>query len=200
MEKHTVFSEDEIVHQIKEGRTELTDQIMEKYKNLVRKKARALYLMGGDNDDLMQEGMIGLFKAVRDFEPEYQASFAAFAEICISRQLYSAIQASNRKKHSPLNSYISLYSGTIGKDRREVPLQEILPAAQMDNPEELVISRENARRLEAELKKRLSSFECRVLECYLEGRDYVEIAGQLGKSPKSIDNALQRIRRKVQGL
>ena len=159
MGRYDDCADEELLVQAKEGNAEIIDHIMEKYKHLVRKKARALYLMGGDNDDLIQEGMIGLFKAIRDFDQAKEASFRSFADMCISRQLYSAIQASNRQKHVPLNTYISLYSGTVSQDEREIPLQEVLASSGLDNPEELVIGQENARMMEEELKKSLSLYE-----------------------------------------
>lgn len=197
MGRYDDCADEELLVQAKEGNAEIIDHIMEKYKHLVRKKARALYLMGGDNDDLIQEGMIGLFKAIRDFDQAKEASFRSFADMCISRQLYSAIQASNRQKHVPLNTYISLNSGTVSQDEREIPLQEVLASSGLDNPEELVIGQENARMMEEELKKSLSLYEREVLSLYLEGKDYAEIGSIMGKTQKSIDNALQRIRKKV---
>ena len=191
------YSDEELIAMMHRGKPEIMDYLMEKYKNLVRKKARAFYLMGGDNDDLIQEGMIGLFKAVRDYAPERESSFAGFADLCIVRQMYTAVEASGRKKHIPLNSYISLYSGTVGRREHEIPLQDVLPDPKEGNPEELVIDRENQEQMQKKLKKRLSKYEKLVLDAYLGGKGYREIGELLGKSPKSIDNALQRIKKKM---
>ncbi|MCI9515501.1 MAG: RNA polymerase sporulation sigma factor SigH [Lachnospiraceae bacterium] len=191
------YSDEELIAMMKRGEPEIMDYLMEKYKNLVRRKARALYLIGGDGDDLIQEGMIGLFKAVRDYNAEKEASFGGFADLCISRQMYTAVEASARKKHIPLNSYISLYSGTISSREHEVPLRDVLPDSREINPEELVIGREDREQMHREMKKRLSGFETQVLEAYLEGMNYKEIGEALGKPAKAIDNALQRIRKKI---
>ena len=164
---------------------------MEKYKNLVRKEANAMYLLGGENDDLIQEGMIGLFKAVQDYDVEQETSFFSFARLCVTRQMYSAIEASKRKKHSPLNSYISLYE----TNEEQGPLLETMAAGQESNPEELLVSREYAELLETRLEEILSDLENRVLYLHLLGTDYKTIARLLDKSPKTIDNALQRIKR-----
>lgn len=197
MKDYAEYSDEKLIGLMRAGQPEIMDYLMEKYKNLVRKKVRAFYLMGGDNDDLIQEGMIGLFKAVRDYDPEREGSFSGFADLCIMRQIYTAVKASGRKKHIPLNSYISLYSGTVGQQEHEVPLQDVLPDPRDGNPEELVIDREDQEQMEKELKKRLSRYETQVLEAYLSGMDYREIAEMLGKTPKSADNALQRIRKKM---
>ncbi|WP_394922270.1 RNA polymerase sporulation sigma factor SigH [uncultured Robinsoniella sp.] len=190
------YTDEELIVKLKDGNPEITDYIMEKYKYLVRKEARALYLIGGDKDDLIQEGMIGLFKAVRDYREDRDASFYHFAKLCIGRQLYHAIEASNRKKHTPLNSYVSLYSGTMEGGEESLPLEEIL-FTQESNPEELLIHEENKKQIEEKLEASLSAFEKKVLDYYLLGKDYVEIGELLGKPPKSIDNALQRIRKKI---
>lgn len=197
MEGYEKYSDEELIAMMHQGKTEIMDYLMEKYKHMVRKKARAFYLVGGDNDDLIQEGMIGLFKAVRDYDPEREGTFSGFADLCIMRQVYTAVEASGRKKHIPLNSYISLDSGVVGSQEREVPLQDVLPDPKEGNPEEMVIDRENQEQIQKKLKKRLSKYETQVLEAYLNGMGYREIGGMLGKTPKSIDNALQRIRKKM---
>lgn len=197
MDGYEQYSDEELIAMMHQGNPEIMDYLMEKYKNLVRKKARAFYLTGGDNDDLIQEGMIGLFKAVRDYDPEREGTFSGFADLCIMRQVYTAVEASGRKKHIPLNSYISLDSGTVGRREHEVPLQDVLPDPREGNPEELVIDREDQEQMQRELRKRLSKFETQVLEAYLNGMGYREIGEMLGKSPKSIDNALQRIKKKM---
>ena len=182
------YSDEELIIKMRDGQQGISDYLVEKYKELVRSRARAMYLLGGEKDDLIQEGMIGLFKAIRDYDADKNASFHTFACICIDRQLYSAIQSYNRQKHIPLNSYISL-SGEID----EVIWQELW----VENPESIIIDQENAILLQDEIKNKLSAMESKVLDLYLKGYDYHKIAGLLGKSPKSADNALQRIRMKV---
>ena len=154
----------------------------------MRTRARALYLVGGDHEDLIQEGMLGLFKAVRDYKPEKEASFATFAGLCIDRQMYSAVASSQRQKHQPLNSFVSLSEPVSEQELRLVD---------EETPEEIMISRENVIGMHERIKERLSKFEYQVLELYLKGYDYTQIAEKLGKQPKAIDNALQRIRSKV---
>lgn len=200
MEDYRAYPDEELVGSVCQENPKIMDYLMDKYKDLVKRKARPLYLMGGDQDDLIQEGMIGLFKAVRDYDKSKGMSFNSFAQLCITRQMYTAVEASNRKKHTPLNSYISLYSGTLEQDDGKVPLQDVLPALNGANPEEMVICQENTRQMEKELNKRLSAYERQILEYYLSGKDYQEIAELLGKAPKSVDNALQRIRKKMSRL
>ena len=194
MEQYQNLSDEQLIENLRTGDTRLMDYIMRKYKPLVRKKAKAMYLIGGETDDLIQEGMIGLFKAIRDYDEKRKTSFFHFAELCITRQLYSAVEASNRKKHAPLNSYVSFYSqaGEAGK-----PLVETLETDGMDNPEQMIIAQENMRLSRENLKERLSPMERQVLEEYLLGRNYQQIAEKMGKSPKAIDNALSRIKSKV---
>ena len=162
----------------------------------MRKEANAMFLLGGENDDLIQEGMIGLFKAVRDYQTEQVTSFYSFAKLCITRQMYSAIEASKRKKHSPLNSYISFYEQ--GEDQST--LLDKMEAGDQSNPEELLVGRERAQILEAKLEENLSDLENRVLYLHLLGTDYKTIARLLDKSPKTIDNALQRIKSKTEKI
>ena len=190
MKQYDKIKDEELIFRFKQGETEILDYLMEKYKNMVRKKARAMFLIGGDNEDLIQEGMIGLFKAVRDYQPEKEASFQTFARICVDRQIYNAIQNSNRQKHQPLNSYISL-SQEDGEN------EEHLPDMWVENPESIIIDQENVRDLEQEITCTLSPMENQVLDYYLDGNGYTEIAKIMGKTPKSIDNALQRIRGKI---
>lgn len=154
-----------------------------------------MYLLGGDNDDLIQEGMIGLFKAVRDYDEKQETSFHSFAELCISRQMYTAIEASKRQKHIPLNSYVSLY-----EEDDEQPLIDTIQAVKESNPEELFLNKEYLEMIEGELKKNLSDLENRVLYLHLQGEDYQTIARLLDKSSKSIDNALQRIKGKTEKI
>lgn len=190
------YSDEELIILLRKGEDSIMDFLMNKYKPLVRKKTNALYLIGGENDDLIQEGMIGLFKAVRDFQVEKETSFYHFAELCITRQLYSAVEASNRKKHIPLNTYVSLFGeGTESNMELEGQL-----GSHQENPEKLVIEQEIWRDFHKRLFASLSTMEQKVLGLYLEGNNYIQIAEIMGKEPKSIDNALQRIRQKIKTL
>ena len=198
---YEIYTDEELIDRLREGDNRITDYIMDKYKYLVRKKAKAMYLLGGENDDLIQEGMIGLFKAVRDYDINQEASFYSFADLCISRQMYTAIKLSQRQKHMPLNSYVSLYEQKEdANEEKQQPLIELLQAEKENNPEELFLDKEYFQMLEQELKERLSDLESRVLHLHLMGEDYHSIAKLLDKSPKSIDNALQRIKKKMQDI
>ena len=190
MKQYDGIKDEELISRFKNGESEILDYLMEKYKNMVRKKARTMFLIGGENDDLIQEGMIGLFKAVRDYQPDRDAAFQTFASICVDRQIYNAIQSSNRQKHQPLNSYISL-SEQDGEN------EEHLGDNWGENPESIIIDQENVQDLEQEITATLSPMENKVIEYYLAGKGYGEIAQIMGKTPKSIDNALQRIRIKI---
>ena len=201
MNKYDTMADEQLLRKLREGETDITDYIMDKYKYLVRKKAKAMYLLGGENDDLIQEGMIGLFKAVRDYDINQENSFYSFADLCISRQMYTAIKLSQRQKHMPLNSYVSLYEQKEdANEEKQQPLIELLQAEKGNNPEELFLDKEYFLMLEQELKERLSDLENRVLHLHLMGEDYHSIAKLLDKSPKSIDNALQRIKKKMQDI
>ena len=197
MKTYGDYSDEELIRMLRNGNVEITDFIMEKYKNLVRKKARAMYLIGGDNDDLIQEGMIGLFKAIRDYREEREASFFHFADLCISRQIYSAVEMSRRKKHLPLNTYVSLYEDTSEGGEDGLTLVEALQSISDKNPEELLIDQEAAVSLEKRIDRSLSDFEKEVLDRYLAGNNYAQIAAALEKTPKSVDNALQRVKNKL---
>ena len=190
MKQYDGIKDEELICRFKNGESEILDYLMEKYKNMVRKKARTMFLIGGENDDLIQEGMIGLFKAVRDYQPDKDATFQTFASICVDRQIYNAIQSSNRQKHQPLNSYVSL-SEQGGEN------EEHLGDTWVENPESIIIDQENVENLEQEITTTLSPMENQVLEYYLAGNGYGEIAELMGKTPKSIDNALRRIRTKI---
>ena len=190
MKQYDGIKDEELIFRFKNGESEILDYLMEKYKNMVRKKARTMFLIGGENDDLIQEGMIGLFKAVRDYQPDKDATFQTFASICVDRQIYNAIQSSNRQKHQPLNSYVSL-SEQGGEN------EEHLGDTWVENPESIIIDQENVENLEQEITTTLSPMENQVLEYYLAGTGYGEIAELMGKTPKSIDNALRRIRTKI---
>lgn len=198
--QYSDLKDEELIVRLRDGESAITDFIMNKYKNLVRSKAKAMYILGADNDDLIQEGMIGLFKAVRDYDSGRDASFYTFADLCIARQMYTAVQASRRQKHAPLNSYISLYSNVAngGTDNTEdVTLLNALASQVVLNPEELLIDKENVSNLEQIIEKELSSFEKEVLDLYVTGMSYTQIAKVLGKDEKSTDNALQRLKGKL---
>ena len=154
-----------------------------------------MFLIGGDTDDLIQEGMIGLFKAVRDYRLEEKVSFFYFADLCITRQIYTAVEAAGRQKHAPLNSYVSFWTQEPEKGGF---LMDMLRDEEQENPEDLIIAQENYKQLVARIKGRLSDLECEVLEFYLAGMNYRQIAEKMGKSSKAIDNALQRIKNKIQ--
>lgn len=197
------INDEEIIEKIRQGDSDAVDFLMDKYKNFVRRKAANLFLIGADKEDLIQEGMIGLYKAIRDYENEKAATFYTFAELCISRQMYSAIKASNRQKNIPLNTYISLYEpafeGEKGQEHGEGYVNYV-QREKNQNPEELVIDKENLAVLEYTIESRLSSLEKEVVQHYMNGLSYVEIAELLGRSPKSVDNALQRIKTKLNQL
>lgn len=201
MPEYENVTDEELIVRLRDGETAVTDFIMEKYKNLVRAKAKSMYILGADSEDLIQEGMIGLFKAVRDYDIGRDASFATFADLCVSRQMYTAVQASIRQKHTPLNTYISLYS-KIQKEGggEETELLNSLVSKVDLSPEELLIDRENTENLAHLIEKELSFFENQVLDLYLTGMSYGQIARVLGKDEKSTDNALSRIKSKVKKL
>jgi RNA polymerase sporulation-specific sigma factor len=196
MANYEHLSDEQLIRMYREGDKQIIDYIMEKYKNLVRQEANAMYLLGGENDDLIQEGMIGLFKAVQDYNTEKETSFNSFARLCIRRQMYSAIEASKRKKHTPLNTYISLYDSK----EEQASLIETMEASEESDPEKLLVSREYAELLESKLVETLSDLEQRVLYLHLLGTDYKTIARLIDKSPKTVDNALQRIKAKTEKI
>lgn len=190
-------TDEELMVRLREGESNITDYIMDKYKNLVRKKAQSMYILGADGEDLIQEGMIGLFKAVRDYDCGRDASFFTFADLCISRQMYTAIQAAKRQKHIPLNTYVSLYAAGSDKEENATSDLETLIQDSKMNPEELVIDKENLEHLERMIEQELSEFEKQVLDLHLTGMSYTQIARVLNKDDKSTDNALQRIKGKI---
>ena len=201
MSKYDRMTDEQLLCDYKNGNQEIMDYLMVKYKSMVRKKARAMYLLGGENEDLIQEGMIGLIKAVRDFDVTQKTSFSSFAELCVSRQMYSAIEASNRKKHLPLNSYISLYADSEQEgEGRSLPLIDTIESSKENDPEVLYFGKEYTEAFAEQLKELLSPLENHVLYLHLMGTDYRTIAELLGKSPKSVDNALQRIKTKAQKI
>lgn len=189
MDNYEQFTDEELIERLRDGEQELEDYLMEKYKGMVLKKAHAMFIVGGEREDLIQEGMIGLFRALRDYQPGKSATFATFANLCVERQIYKAIEMSGRLKNKPLNSYISL-------SEEESPILDSLAFEQQD-PEAIVIDRENVNVMQEKIRQHLSRFETQVLDSYLEGMTYTQIAEAMGKSPKSIDNALQRIRGKI---
>lgn len=194
MTEYKKLTDEELIRRLRMGETGIIDYLMEKYKNLVRKEANAMYLLGGETDDLIQEGMIGLFKAIQNYQSDREASFQTFAGLCIDRQLYSAVQNSNRQKHLPLNTYISL------SNEEESEHLEGSWDSRTEDPESIVIDQESTRNLEQEISKVLSPMENKVLDYYMKGYGYVKIAEIMGKTPKSIDNALQRIRGKIRNF
>lgn len=174
-----------------------TDYIVQKYRNFVKSKARAYFLVGADRDDIIQEGMIGLYKATRDFRGDKLASFRAFAELCITRQIITAIKTATRQKHIPLNSYVSLNKPIYDEDSDRT-LQDILSGIRVSDPEELIIGREEFNDIELKMNEILSDLEWNVLTAYLDGKSYNEMSRELHRHVKSIDNALQRVKRKLE--
>ncbi len=196
------ISDEELILRLRDGESNITDFIMDKYKNLVRSKAKTMYILGADTEDLIQEGMIGLFKAIRDYDSGRDASFFTFADLCVSRQMYTAVQASRREKHAPLNSYVSLYStgnlsGSEREEGEELQLVNAIASHTDLNPEDMLIDKENVENLEKMLEKELSAFEKEVLDLYMIGMSYSQIAKVLGRDEKSTDNALQRVKMKI---
>lgn len=192
------YSDEELIGRLRDGEESITEYLMNKYKNLVRSKAKSMYILGADNEDLIQEGMIGLFKALRDYDSGRDASFLTFADLCVSRQMYTAVQASRRQKHIPLNTYVSLYcSAGRNHDGEEEELVNVIFDAAEQSPEDVVIDRENVVQLEQTIERELSSFEKQVLDLYLTGMSYQQIAKVLDRDDKSTDNALQRIKTKL---
>ena len=192
-EIYSKLSDEELIERLRGGDSSVMEYLLEKYKNLVRQKANRLFIIGGDSDDLIQEGMIGLFKAIRDYSGQ-QGSFYSFAKLCINRQMYTAIEAASRKKHGPLNSYIPLSGKT---DPDEETREEGPYAADNSDPEKILLDREKVKIFMDKLEGRLSRMEKQVFDLYMEGMNYREIATKLNKPDKSIDNALQRIRSKA---
>ena len=190
-------SDEEIVAQAKSGNNRAQEYLISKYENFVKAKAKSYFLIGADKEDIYQEGMIGLYKAIRDFNPEKSTSFKAFAEICIIRQIITAIKTATRQKHIPLNTYISL-NKPIYEEESERTLLDVLAGIKITDPEELMISKEQIEYIEEKISKVLSGLELEVLTSYLDGKSYQEIACDLEKHSKSIDNALQRVKRKLE--
>ena len=191
------LSDEEIVTLCHEGDTAAEEYLLTRYKNFVRSRARGYFLIGADHEDIVQEGMIGLYKAIRDFRPERLSSFRAFAELCVTRQIITAIKTATRQKHIPLNSYISL-NRPLYEEESDRTLLDVIMEGRASNPEELIINREDLGDIHAKMNELLSPLEQQVLNAYLDGRSYQEIAVDLERHVKSIDNALQRVKRKLE--
>jgi len=194
---YTEMTDEEIVDLAQQGDQFAIEFLVDKYKNFVRAKARSYFLIGADKEDIIQEGMIGLFKAIRDYRLDKLTSFRAFAELCITRQIITAIKTATRQKHIPLNSYVSL-NKPIYDEESDRTLIDILSTNKITNPEDIIISREEFIFIEKKMGEILSSLEWKVLMAYLEGKSYQEIAAELKRHVKSIDNALQRVKRKLE--
>ena len=191
------MTDEEIALLAQQGDADASEYLLNKYKNFVRSKARSYFLVGADHEDIVQEGMIGLFKAFRDFRPDKLASFHAFAEICVTRQIITAIKTATRQKHIPLNSYVSL-NKPIYEEDSDRTLMDVVSGVKVANPEDMIISREEFVDIENKMNNILSDLEWRVLISYLDGKSYQEIAKELDRHIKSIDNALQRVKRKLE--
>ncbi|MCF6461413.1 RNA polymerase sporulation sigma factor SigH [Clostridium sp. Cult3] len=189
--------DEDVVEEARSGDPLALDYLMTKYKNFVRLKARSYFLIGADREDIIQEGMIGLYKAIRDYDRDKLTSFKAFAELCITRQIITAIKTATRQKHIPLNSYISL-NKPIYDEESDRTLLDVISGAKVTDPEELIISSEELYSMENQIVELLSDLEWEVLMAYLDGKSYQEIAGELDRHVKSIDNALQRVKRKLE--
>lgn len=194
------YSDCELIDRLRRGETPIMDYICNKYKNLVLSKAKSMFILGADNEDLIQEGMIGLFKAVRDYDMGRDASFSTFAELCISRQMYTAVQASRRQKHSPLNTYVSLDSEASDDEKEGLNLADLLADRNELTPEEVFLDKERVAYLEKAIEEELSDFEKQVLDLYITGMSYSQIARVLGREEKATDNALQRLKAKIKKM
>ena len=198
IQAYSGLTDEQVVAIAQTGDGAATDYLIAKYKNFVRSRARSYFLIGADKEDIIQEGMIGLYKAIRDYRGDRQASFRAFAEICVTRQIITAIKTATRQKHIPLNSYVSLNKPVFDEDS-ERTLAEVVPTTgKSGNPEDLFINQENLMDIESTMHRILSPLEQQVVNLYLEGKSYVEIAQDLDRHVKSVDNALQRVKRKLE--
>lgn len=194
------FSDEKLVSLAREGDERAEEYLLTKYKDFVRSKARAYFLVGGDSDDLIQEGMIGLYNAIGHYEEDKDSSFMTYAAICINNKMLSAVTADNRLKNSPLHDYVSLDSTVKNSSGEAAPLSEVISSDGSDNPESIVIGREQDDYIKSTLLGQLSDMEKKILACYIEGLSYQKIAESIGKSEKSVDNAIQRIRNKIKKL
>ena len=192
------FEEELNVEQARKGDPKAQELLIKKYKNFVRSKARSYFLIGADREDIVQEGMIGLFKAMRDYQPDKVTSFKSFAELCIKRQIITAIKTATRQKHIPLNSYVSL-NKPVYDDDSDRTLYDVMSSSSKElNPEHLIIKREELSHIEEKMGEVLSDLEWKVLNAYLEGKSYQEISLEMNKHVKSVDNALQRVKKKLE--
>ncbi|KYC69918.1 RNA polymerase sporulation sigma factor SigH [Heyndrickxia coagulans] len=198
-ERYGTMQDEELVERIHNGESEALDYLIQKYRNFVRAKARSYFIIGADREDIIQEGMIGLYKAIRDYREDKLTSFRAFAELCINRQMITAIKTATRQKHIPLNSYISL-DKPIYDEESDRTLMDVITGAKISNPEELILIREKYVRIEVKISELLSDLERKVLALYLDGQSYQEISEELNRHVKSIDNALQRVKKKLERL
>lgn len=189
--------DEEVVDEAKKGNSRAQEYLISKYENFVKAKAKSYFLIGADKEDIYQEGMIGLYKAIRDFKADKLTSFKAFAELCVTRQIITAIKTATRQKHIPLNTYISL-NKPIYEEESDRTLIDVLSELKITDPEELLIGKEQIKHIEGEMAKVLSDLEMEVLQSYLDGKSYQEIACDLDRQAKSIDNALQRVKRKLE--
>jgi len=194
---YSTMLDEELVEDARQGSSQALEYIINKYKNFVRAKARTYFLIGADREDIIQEGMIGLFKAVRDYKEDKLSSFRAFAELCITRQIITAIKTATRQKHIPLNSYVSL-NKPVFDEESDRTLMDMISEASISDPEELMINREDFNNIELKMGEVLSELELEVLDSYLQGKSYFEISKDLNRQVKSIDNALQRVKRKLE--
>ena len=195
--RYAEFTDEQIVEMSHNGDSAAEEYLLDKYKNFVRSKARSYFLVGADHEDIVQEGMIGLYKAIRDYRPDKLSSFRAFAELCITRQIITAIKTATRQKHIPLNNYVSL-NKPLYDEESDRTLLDVIIEGRTSDPEEMIINMENVGNIRAKISEVLSGLEQEVLNAYLDGRSYQEIAESLGRHVKSIDNALQRVKRKLE--
>ena len=195
--RYTDLTDEKIVELSHEGDATAEEYLLDKYKNFVRSKARSYFLVGADHEDIVQEGMIGLYKAIRDYRPDKLSSFRAFAELCITRQIITAIKTATRQKHIPLNNYVSL-NKPLYDEESDRTLLDVIIEGRTSDPEEMIINMENVGNIRTKINEVLSGLEQEVLNAYLDGKSYQEIAESLGRHVKSIDNALQRVKRKLE--
>ena len=195
-ERYEEMTDEQVVQLAQAGEEPALVYLLNKYKNFVRSKARSYFLIGADHEDIVQEGMIGLFKAIRDFREDRLSSFRAFAELCITRQIITAIKTATRQKHIPLNSYVSL-NKPIYDEESDRTLLDVISEGYLANPEDVLINREDMSLIEVRIAQSLSPLERQVLAKYLQGKSYQEISRDMNRQIKSIDNALQRVKRKL---
>lgn len=199
---YTNFEEipdEQIAELARDNDAQAQEYLLNKYKNFVRAKARSYFLIGADREDIVQEGMIGLYKSIRDFKSSKLTSFRAFAELCITRQIITAIKTATRQKHRPLNSYVSL-NKPVYDEESDRTLIDVLSSGKVSNPEDIFIGKEDFSTIETKMTKMLSPLEMKVLQKYIEGKSYQEISSELDRSVKSVDNALQRVKNKLEKL